>query len=183
MLKLAVELWLCILPLNSVVVIHYDFVDLASREPKVGGGIYQWSGLEKVTKWDIVKLIAQHTGLRLVIPDHVDVPCALISSENWLQIFHIFGSALLAIWACCINILSGMKFMECTLSILVQISFFLVTTVKILIANLMSSVYLMAVCLYCRPYFQITFLDLYKVDRSRIIIYLSHTKHEGMSSH
>ena len=68
--------WLAlILPLNWVVVIHYGFVDLASREPKVGGGIYQWSGLEKVTKWDIVKLIAQHTGLRLVILDPVDVPC------------------------------------------------------------------------------------------------------------
>jgi hypothetical protein len=38
--------------------------DLASREPVVEGGIYQWSGLEKLTKWDIVQLISQQAGLR-----------------------------------------------------------------------------------------------------------------------
>ncbi len=30
----------------------------------VEGGIYQWSGLEKLTKWDIVRLISQQAGLR-----------------------------------------------------------------------------------------------------------------------
>ncbi len=28
------------------------------------GGIYQWSGLERLTKWDIVQLISQQAGLR-----------------------------------------------------------------------------------------------------------------------
>ncbi len=28
------------------------------------GGIYQWSGLERLTKWDIVRLISQQAGLR-----------------------------------------------------------------------------------------------------------------------
>jgi hypothetical protein len=30
----------------------------------VEGGIYQWSGLERLTKWDIVRLISQQAGLR-----------------------------------------------------------------------------------------------------------------------
>jgi hypothetical protein len=42
----------------------FSCLDLANREPAVEGGIYQWSGLERLTKWDIVQLISQQAGLR-----------------------------------------------------------------------------------------------------------------------
>jgi hypothetical protein len=42
----------------------FSCLDLAKREPMVEGGIYQWSGLEKLTKWDIVQLISHQAGLR-----------------------------------------------------------------------------------------------------------------------
>jgi len=64
--------------------------DLANREPGVEGGIYQWSGLEKVTKWDIIQLIGQQTGLRKAIasnlsmifnPSLIDVPVHIFDSS------------------------------------------------------------------------------------------------------
>jgi dTDP-4-dehydrorhamnose reductase len=32
-------------------------------QPGLEGGVYQWSGLEAVTKWDIVRMIGAETGL------------------------------------------------------------------------------------------------------------------------
>ncbi len=60
-LSIGVFFWL-----RVPVTLHLSFScpDLASREPAVEGGIYQWSGLEKLTKWDIVQLISQQAGLR-----------------------------------------------------------------------------------------------------------------------
>lgn len=38
-------------------------LDLVTREEELKGGIYQWSGLEKLSKWDMVGLIGRETGL------------------------------------------------------------------------------------------------------------------------
>jgi hypothetical protein len=59
--------FLCFFWIRIPATLHVSFFscpDLASREPMVEGGIYQWSGLEKLTKWDIVQLISQQAGLR-----------------------------------------------------------------------------------------------------------------------
>jgi len=35
--------------------------DMIGRLPGLQGGVYQWSGLEKLSKWDMVQILAKHT--------------------------------------------------------------------------------------------------------------------------
>jgi len=44
-------------------------LDLAKRLPNVEGGVYQWSGLEKMSKWDIVTMIGKELNFSV---DHVE---------------------------------------------------------------------------------------------------------------
>lgn len=39
--------------------------DMVTREQALEGGVYQWSGLEKLSKWDMVQMISSETGLSI----------------------------------------------------------------------------------------------------------------------